>query len=221
MTKPTEPDQSAGGMENIYVFHTGKLRGMAIRLKDGDLCFYSPLKGMHEKQVGQLRSLGRVSYLLAPNHYHSRGLGECHRLFPDARLVCPPDARQRLSKLTGLAFENLDDLCQALPQNMQLLSPPGLKTGEVWLDIVSSDQRIWLVTDAFSASPLDSTAADALPCLLKTFPNYAVADMRVYATWVRQQILRQAPTMLISCHGPPAVGVKLGPAMLKLLDDVM
>lgn len=181
------------GMPGFFTATGGRLRCTAIRLQSGRLCLHSPVAGLGHQARDSLDRLGRVDYLLAPNHYHNKGLTEYATAFPNARLVAPVASRPRLEKITGLTFGDLDALSHQFPDGTRLVSPKGLKTGEVWL----VTQRAWLVVDAF-AGPSDD---DPSPQMLRTFPSYGVRDSAQYAGWVRDFVLSDPPHILVPCHG--------------------
>jgi len=85
----------------------------AIRLASGGLCLYSPVQGLGPIARDSLDSIGEVTHLLAPNHYHNKGLREFRSLFPAAALCCTAAAMPRLAKQTDLSFVDLNaaDVC--------------------------------------------------------------------------------------------------------------
>ena len=115
----------------IWSAQKGTLRCTALRLSDGTLCLYSPVLGLGGEAKASLAALGEVSYLLAPNHYHHKGLAEYAEAFPKAKIVCSGGAQTRLEKQTGLTFERLERLEALLPVGSDFAEPDGLKTGEV------------------------------------------------------------------------------------------
>lgn len=205
--------------QDVYVAQLGKLNSMAIRLSDGSLCLYSPVAGLGEAEHLHLNDLGGVSTILAPNHYHNKGLKEHVTLFPDAALVCSAAAKPRLEKVTGLGFECLDALTAKLPAHMQILEPQGLKTGEVWLQIRENPEVIWIVTDAFSARSNSKPFYAESPTLLGTFPKYGVKDPVVYKNWLETTLAFSEPTLIFPCHGSPIKAQNLGSALIKLFDE--
>lgn len=181
------------GMDGFFSATNGRLRCTAVRLLSGDLCLHSPVAGLGDRARDSLDRLGHVAYLLAPNHYHNKGLSEYATHYPKARLIAPPASRPRLEKITGLAFDDLDALRDKLPDGVRIVSPVGLKTGEVWLITATG----WLVVDAF-AGP---SGQDPSPSLLGTFPKFGVGDRARYADWVRESITSELPHTLVPCHG--------------------
>lgn len=202
------------GFAGIYVLRSGKLGCTAIRLKAGGLCIYSPLPDLGEVEFAELENLGKISILLAPNHYHHRGIAQHVVRFPHASLVCAASARPRLQKLTGFDFKGLVELSNDLPPNAQLVEPEGLKTGEVWLQIAADEGLAWIVCDCFS-----SEGSAGTPVILDTFPKFGISDRAVYKKWVSSQIDQGPPTSLIPCHGLPVVRHDLGTRLGMLLDE--
>jgi len=150
----------------------------------------------------QLQSLGSVRFLLAPNHYHNKALTEYSHAFPDAAIVAPPDAHERLVRVTGLRFGDLTELRQSLPQSVKILTTVGLKTGEIWLRVKTQANVAWVVVDAFCTRVTTTKSSDATaPALLGTFPKMGVADKQVYGDWLGKQIAQDQPNIVIPCHG--------------------
>ena len=216
-----QPFSPIDGLDGVYIGRAGKLNCIAFRLRDGSLCLYSPVAGLETSESDRLARLGGVSMILAPNHYHNKGLTGHANAFPNASLVCSKDAEPRLKKITGLAFDPIDTLKTHLAGNQVLLEPEGLKTGEVWVETRTQSEIAWIVTDAFSAklhSP--GVCADA-PGMLGTFPRYGVKDASVYKDWVNTQLSADRPSILLSCHGSPVNSPDLDAQLIGLLTDTL
>ena len=190
------------GLDGVYTAEKGALRCTAIVLRDGDVCLFSPVQGLGDAALDSLSTIGRVTYLLAPNHYHNKGLAEHADAFPDAILCAPVAAAPRLRKVTGLEPNGLDGLKKRLRRNMKLIDTDGLKTGEIWLRATGRGRTAWFVVDAFSGPKAGRSGGAAnRPEMLKTFPNFGVADRNVYAAWVTAQIEQDRPDTMVPCHG--------------------
>ncbi|MEM8647833.1 MAG: hypothetical protein AAGF86_16005 [Pseudomonadota bacterium] len=199
-TKSSSTDfEPLAGVPSILVACKGKLRMFAFTLRSGDVCLFSPVKGLAEKVRDSLAALGPVRFLLAPNHFHNQGLQEFLEVYRDAQLVASEEAIPRLEKVTGLSFTPLDALNADLPDTMSLLGTEGLKTGEVWLQARSGPKLAWIVVDAFCGAdvygPVDG------PDLLKTFKTYGLEDKDRYVSWLQTQLASAAPDILAPCHG--------------------
>ena len=209
--------QPLKGLEGLFILQENNLRSSAIRLCDGSLCIYSPIAGTANAAQESLSKLGEVSILLAPNHYHNKGLAEYQEVFPDADLSCSTTALPRLSKVTGLKFKGLEAVKDQLSTNTRILEPEGLKTGEIWVQIQSKIHVVWIVTDAFTAPPTLAGKYSQEPSLLNAFPKYGVKDRAQYIRWVEVEIAGLAPTTLVPCHGGLLKSKNLGLALVKLL----
>lgn len=197
------------GVDGVYVAQKGALRSAAVRLATGGLCLYSPVRGLGDTAWDSLKGLGEVTHLLAPNHYHNMGLRECSEAFPEAKLCCSAKAMPRLVDRTGLAFATLEQAGLDLPAGARLLEPPGLKTGEVWIEVVLQGQAFWIVTDAFCGPKIKAGGvADRLE-MLGTFPRFGVADGGIYAAWLCATVDELDLRMVIPCHGSIVVGPDL------------
>ncbi len=218
MTRKISAFTPINGLEGVYMARAGKLNCFALRLRDGGLCLYSPVSGMSADARDQLDQMGGVTALLAPNHYHNKGLQEHVDAYPDASLVCTTAAEPRLRKITGLSFAPLGELSAHLADGYAFLEPDGVKTGEVWVQIKGSENA-WIVTDAFSADlhPIGEYAA--APILLGTFQKYGVRDAERFKSSTLRMLDACAPTLLLSCHGSPVKAKNLNIKLSELLAD--
>ncbi|WP_085904434.1 hypothetical protein [Kiloniella majae] len=221
MGKELSAFNSVDEVKGIYTAEKGTLRCIAIQLSSGNLCLYSPVQGLSTIAQESLKSLGKVTHLLAPNHYHNKGLEEYSKAFPEAKLCCTKDAKPRLKKQTALSFSSLEELEGYLPDTLSFVEPLGLKTGEIWVKIFQENQISWIVTDAFCGPKVTKTRYAEQPELLGTFPSYGIADRRVYSDWLTQQVKMSSPNMIIPCHGSILFAENLGPSSLKLIEALL
>jgi hypothetical protein len=211
--------QSVKGVDGIYVARLAKLSCTALRLRDGSLCLYNPVAGMETALTQSPHELGDVSALLAPNHYHNKGLKAHVEAFPNATLYCSATAKPRLTKLTGLTFDGLDRLREKLPDGSDLCEPDGLNTGEVWLQVRSRTDCALAVTDAFNAALRPPGVYADQAGLLGTFPRYGIKDAAAYRTWVTEFLATASPSILLPCHGSPVKSEDLTAQLIGLVED--
>ena len=212
--------RTLAGLDDIFAAEKGGLRCVAVRLKSGGLCLFSPVHGLGSDAVKSLADFGDVEFLLAPNHYHNNGLAQYNRAFPDACLCASDAARPRLEKVTGLNFETLAAFQAALPANTTLIEPEGLKTGEVWLRVLGSNCVAWIVVDAFCGPKGKNFTVAGEPAMLGTFPRFGVRDKQGYFEWLEKQIREDKPTMIIPCHGTVVSNLNLARKLEILLGEV-
>ncbi|MEL7133377.1 MAG: hypothetical protein AAGK77_13295 [Pseudomonadota bacterium] len=217
MTKTLSTFAPIPGQSALWSATAGTLRCTALRLRDTTLCLYSPVLGLAEAASISLKALGEVSFLLAPNHYHNKGLREYAQAFPDAALICSDKARPRLEKQTGLSFGGLDRLTSQLPDDLKLALPDGLKTGEVWLTSDMSEDHAWIVCDAFKGPSGKSDNISSHIEMLGTFPTYGIKDRATYLGWVKTKLKAKTPKMVVPCHGTIVRSGHLCSDMLCLL----
>lgn len=203
----------------IWSAQKADLRCTALKLNDGSLCLYSPVLGLNNVAKASLAALGEVAYLLAPNHYHHKGLAEYAQAFPKAKILCSEHAQRRLEKQTGLTFDRLDRLEPLLPQGWNIAKPEGLKTGEVWLAIRTEQQSLWIVCDSFKGPSGKAGHVGQTVEMLRTFPTYGIKHRDAYAAWLERRAAADVPTMLIPCHGSMVRSERLATEVLSLLDD--
>jgi len=207
------------GFDQLSVARSGKLSCFAFALKTGDFCLYSPVAGLAKADGAVPAEPGAVSMIFAPNHYHNKGLKPYSERLPNATIICSEMAKPRLQKQTGLDFASMDVLSAALPENMQLLQPEGLKTGEVWLQVQQGQRVAWLVTDAFSGALRPEGEFNTAPSMLGTFPKFGIKHASTYREWLEKQISMQPPTHLLPCHGSPVHNANLGAALITVLEE--
>jgi len=220
MSKTLSGFAPLSGFDSIYHAQKGELRCSAIRLSTGGICLYSPVLGLGPDAVDSLNKLGEVTHLLAPNHYHHKGLSQYADRFPKATLCCTNAARPRLQKQTGVNFSTLDEAGLRLPKGARFLHPDGLKTGEVWIDVSTSSDRVWIVTDAFRGAKASDGFSDRLE-LLGTFPSYGIANLQQYHQYVTHVSQAASPTVLVPCHGSIVSNDNLSSDIARLVTDLL
>jgi hypothetical protein len=191
------------------------LRSNALKLSSGGLLLMSPIRDLGDLAAAALARIGTPELLLAPNHYHHLGIPEHLERHSGARVLCTEEAKPRLSrKQRALAFEDVDEvLRERLPPHATVLSPPGLKNGEVWLRVETKAGVAWLVTDAFAnvvdkptgITGLFLSLAGTAPGLRlgSLFRWAAIADRIAYRTWLLERLAQDPPKILVPAHGEP------------------
>lgn len=217
MSKDLSPFLPIPGHPAIWSAQKGTLRCTALRLRDGSLCLYSPVLGLGEEAKASLAAIGEVAYLLAPNHYHHKGLNEYADSFPRAKIVCSDSARARLEKQTSLTFAGLEPLDALLSKGCSIAWPDGLKTGEVWLIVKTEHECLWIVCDSFKGPKGKVGHIGQTVEMLGTFPTYGIKDKAAYAAWLRDRSAADEPTMIIPCHGSMAQSESLATDVVSLL----
>ncbi|WP_156875499.1 hypothetical protein [Phaeobacter inhibens] len=210
--------QQVDGFHDLYVGRSNKFSCTAFRMRDGSLCLYSPVAGLETAFARHQSELGEVTALLAPNHYHNKGLSAHIEVFPNATLYCSSAAQPRLSKVTGLTFSTLNRLRERLPAGSDLHEPAGLKSGEVWLQVKSNMDCALAVTDAFNSALLPSGSYADCVSLLGTFPRYGVKDAGSYKIWATEFLTATAPSILLPCHGSPVKSADLITQLIGLVE---
>ncbi len=187
----------------------------AVTFSNGEVLLYSPT-WLGEETLAEFQGLGRVRYLVAPNHYHHLDLAKYRAAFPEARALASMRARVRLEKLGHSGLTSLEDV--GLPSTARWIIPRGTKTGEAWLSLDCPDQdghtdRVWLVCDAFFHvnAPVRGIEGmvlrwmNAVPgvALGATFKFLGVGNRDEYASDVEAALDRERPTRVLFSHGDP------------------
>ena len=205
------------GVDGLFTATKGELRCTAIRLRSGGLCLYSPVAGLSARARESLDDLGIVEFLLAPNHYHNKGLAEYEATYPAAKITASEASRPRLERVTGLEFQDLEALSDSLQDGMRLVTPQGLKTGEVWVVAPAGHGVAWLVVDAFAGGKGLPEEGSEHVRLLGTFPKFGIGDRFHYLEWLNSVLQSEPPEVLIPCHGH----IGQGPDLKVRLQDLI
>jgi hypothetical protein len=88
-------------------------RMTVVRFGDGRLWLHSPVR-FDEAVAGQLRSLGEVAWIVAPNRAHHLFARHAQRMFPDAALYGAPGLAAKRPDLAGLV-----ELGDTVPRDWQ------------------------------------------------------------------------------------------------------
>ena len=94
MTKQPPTFQMLPDVTGLYVARSGKAWSAAISVSADEVALYSPLPSMGQATVESLQAIGKVAYVIAPNHYHNKGVAQARKLFPRAKLVCSAAAKR-------------------------------------------------------------------------------------------------------------------------------
>lgn len=183
---------------------------------------FSPVAGLGARAKASLADLGKVSLLLAPNHYHNKALAEYQAVFPKAKLCASKQAIARISDVTGLKLQSLVKLESLLPKNLSVVHPAGLKTGEVWITTNTKRNSLWFVVDAFSGAKMSASLdRQSEVGYLKTFPTYGVGNKAEYQNWISQQLVKSKPATIVPCHGAIMSGKALYKAAQAAVDEML
>lgn len=137
---------------NLFVADTHlKLAGIdlggrmtIIRLPGSRLWIHSPIH-MDDALAEEIKKLGTVSYIVAPNLFHNRFVRLCHTYFPQAALFGPPGISR---KVPGLQIDSLNQPPESFPwadgmDTQMIPGMPGLKESVFF----HRESRTLIVTD--------------------------------------------------------------------------
>jgi hypothetical protein len=187
-------------------------RSIALELTSGRVIIISPGASLIDADLPPLKDASLPPFLLAPNSYHSAGIGPWRDRYPASTVFASKRAITRLARMGIADIQPLDSLRDALPANISILEPPGTRSGEVWLRLSGRDGRTWIVCDSFfnykalSRHPL----ARAMQIIFRAAPGLRVSnivkwwlikDRTRYQTWVLNQLVIDCPTRLVPAHG--------------------
>lgn len=186
------------------------LRAVALRLADGGVAVYSPIKDLGPDAHRALKALGPPALLIAPNHHHYLGLPEFAATYPQASIVASAVALARVRARTRCEVGADTALRARLPPHVSVLVPPGTRGGELWLSLATQRGRAWVVGDAFfNIARVPPTPIGLLLRALRVAPGlrigdpfrWLVRDRPAYRRFVLDALHADRPTTLIPCHG--------------------
>lgn len=197
------------------------LRSVAVELRDGGVCVVSPTRRLDPARLAE--HAGDIRFLLAPNHFHYLGVPDWLSKSPRAVAVCAPTARPRLARKLDVAWDDLEALRAALPEDARLLVPEGTRNGEVWLVV----RDTWIVCDAFFNLTSLPRGAAGLFCrvtqtgpglrLGQTWKYLALRDRGAYARWLLHELTNAPPRRLVMAHGTILEGDDLAERLAALV----
>lgn len=209
---PLDSDQQIWTIQ--YYVPKFKSRTIAIRLKSGGCLIVSPGADLVQTFEKDLPILGQPKILLIPNCFHHYGVSAWLEFYPNAKSVASLQAMSRLHSKLGnrYSLESLNFLRAELPENIQILEPPGWRAGEVWLRVEIEKKIAWIVCDAFFNMPklsprfltrLIQRMAKAAPGLSisRILKWVLIKNRSVYRKWVLNQLERDRPSILVPSHG--------------------
>jgi len=215
-----------GIWQAVAIVEGAPLRSVALRLADGRLAVYSPIRGLGAHR--ELAAIGDPAILIAPNHYHNLGLKEYAAAYPGVTVVASAVAAPRLRRRCGLEVSDETGLRSALPSHISALVPPGTKNGELWLSAEASGGPAWIVGDAFFN--LARTPRSFIGLLLRILGispglrigssfRWLLKDRAAYRQWLADALGDQRPTMLIPCHGDILAEPALTERLVRLVEE--
>lgn len=231
-------DEGAGLFEAVLNFRSGwALRSTLFLAGSGggiaggniagrNIAVYNPTAGLGNDVHQQIAATGEVRCLIAPNLFHHLGLREWLERYPGAEVFSSQTAAHRINRKSGIRPKPIDSLKARLPGGTRILTPAGLKNGEVWVGLEAGPDRILVVGDAFFslAGPFRGLSGKILRAM-RTGPDLQVPrtwswlhcrNSQEYGAWFSRATKYWAATVLVPCHGDVVRDSKLGRRLIPL-----
>ncbi len=196
-----------------------------VRVQD-ELVVYSPTS-TSDDVLDRLAELGRVSVLVAPNHFHHLALPAFRARHPEARVVASAQAITRLRAQGHADVRAIER--EAMPEGVSVHPAEGTRSGETFLSYTHEGKKTLLVCDAFFhvTTPVTGVvgailhATKTTPGLKvgRTFKYMAVSDARAYRRWAEQTLRAIAPERVHFSHGEVLEGPGVLDALLAAIDE--
>ena len=206
-----------------------KSRSIAIKLKNEGCLVVSPGAHLIQTVEKELPDLGKPKTILIPNSFHHYGISAWLEAYPGIKAVASVQAIRRLSKRGYHSIRSLNLLREELPENIQILEPPGWRAGEVWLRVQMEKRIAWIVADAFFNMPklsprfltrLIQRTAKAAPGLSisRILKWVLIKNRRLYRRWILEQLEKDQPSILVPAHGEIIEDENLPRRLRKLIE---
>lgn len=159
--------------------------------------------------------------IIMPNSFHYMGVAAWLERYPSAKLYASKKAIKRLQTKGFSQVSALEDKAPNLPDDFEVLVPPGHRGGDVWLSRRDSDKgALWITCDSFQNYERYSNQpiARALQKILDTAPGLKMSQFvkwllldnkREFKHWALKQLQCDRPTTLIPSHGEVEQNEKL------------
>ena len=114
----------------------------------GGLLVASPPCRVADDAFEALAARAPVRALVATNAYHTLGLAPWKARFPDAAVFAPPQALQRVTKVSGIGgIRPLGEAAALTGERVALIELPYFRSGEALIKIRAAEGLLWYVTD--------------------------------------------------------------------------
>ncbi|MEM6991914.1 MAG: hypothetical protein AAF721_15505 [Myxococcota bacterium] len=132
-----------------YRFPGGVSRTVLLRLDERRFVAFSPGAPL-ARNAREMLGDDIEMFLVAPSAGHTMGVDPWREAFPGARVFAADAAVKRLARVTSAPNVELPSaLAALLPEHVEVHTPPGSRTGELWLSIDVDDRVLWAVCDSF------------------------------------------------------------------------
>lgn len=188
---------------------------IAIKVSDTELVLISPGQPLLAPWQAQFPRNIKL-HIMFPNAYHHMGVNAWLAAYDDVTLYASNIAKQQLMKKGFTQVENLslETTTPPLPQDYDILFPPGHRAGDVWVrkQLPNQAASTWITCDSFlnyermSNQPI----ARFMQRILGAAPNlkisqvvkwFILSDRRSFKGWALKQLKEDNPTTLIPSHG--------------------
>jgi hypothetical protein len=201
-----------------------------VKLDDGSTLLYGPLR-LPAATLDAVEAMGKPSILLAPNHFHNLGIQQWSERFPNITLVAGQSALPRLATKGHIA-KPLSEVRSRVGASVEMIECEGVRNGESWLCVKSSNESTLVVCDAF----FNLTGPFKFPTSLimsltrtgpglqfgKTFRWLAINDVARYKAWALAYLRDHASiTRVVFSHGEPLEGAHVTQRLSQLLEEAL
>lgn len=199
-----------------YIVPNFVSNSVAIRLNRSEYIVYSPgqslLDAWQQAWPDCANKEDTTLHIVMPNNFHYMGVSAWQAAFPQHKLYASNQAIPRLSKMAIRGNIDAIDILP-LPDDYQVLLPPGHRAGDVWLSKKNNDKSsLWITCDSFLNYDRVSNQpfARLMQKLLGAAPGlkisqvvkwFIISDRKAFKSWALKQLTEDKPRTLIPSHG--------------------
>jgi len=223
-------EKIAGVYVGQYVVPSFISNSIALKVTEQEWVVVSPGKSMLAAWPDVCPHADCQLSIIMPNSYHYMGVEAWLERYPNAKLYASKKAIKRLNRKGVKDVIALEHKAPSLPDNFEVLVPPGHRGGDVWLSRRDAQQGgLWITCDSFQNYERYSNqpVARTLQKMLDTAPGLKVSqfvkwllldDKRDFKRWVLKQLQQDKPTTLIPSHGEVEHDARLTQRLTELVE---
>ena len=213
-----------------YSFGPGPANAMAVALPNDKILIMSPPCGAPPATLDALKDLGTVVALIETNGAHHMGLGECQRVFGEAKIYAPESAAARIRK-KGKDFGDLEPLSALEPllgDKVSVITMLGEKIGDVIVRVETEKGTLLYAGDPignFNEAPggfpinLIFKWTNSAPGFKVNhiFFRLFVRDRKAMRDFLIREVETHPPAIIVPAHGAVLEQSNLGPTVGDML----
>jgi len=187
-------------------FGNASYRNMVVyRMKNGKGLWLWSTVALVESEMKKIDDLGKVAFISVPNGFHRIDCGVYHQRYPEAKVICPTNARQKVEKKCPVnAVDEESDIFAGT--GIKVVPTVGIKAENVFeLDISEDDgvnesgsKALVMCDVVFNHMPTAGNTGHLSP-ISKLFRWYIFSDYHGFTVDMAKRIEAYGDSLKIVC----------------------